>query len=124
MNIKDIEVYFNEEGTGFTHNGEFYDCEHLVAFEKLQILAEAKHSHKDDIENIYDKDSLKPLRVKLHLDDNDKIMHIMVVYEILYKDHSGGRYACGAYQVSKNFFKKADGKTVIGYHPYQDSICW
>ena len=123
MDTKETEIYFNEEGTGFTYNGEFYDCEHLVAFEKLQILAEAEHSHKDEINNKYDKDSLKPIRVKLYLDDNDKIMHLMVVYEILYKNHLSGRYACGAYQVSKNFFKVED-KTVVGYHPYQDSICW
>lgn len=123
MDIKEIEIYFNEEGTGFTYNGEFYDCEYLVAFEKLQILTEAEHSHKDEIDNMYDKDSLKPLRVKLYLNDNDMIMHLMIVYEILYKDHSGGRYACGAYQVLKNFFK-VEGKTIVGYHSYQDSICW
>ena len=123
MNTKEIEIYFNEEGTEFIYNGDFYNCEYLVAFEKLQILTEAEYSHKDEIDNMYDKDSLKPVRVKLYLDDNDKIMYLMVVYEILYKDHSSGRYACGAYQVSKNFFQ-FEGKTVVGYHNYQDSICW
>lgn len=123
MNTKEIEVYFNEEGTEFIYSGDFYNCEYLVAFEKLQILTEAEYSHKDEIDNMYDKDSLKPVRVKLYLDDNDKIMYLMVVYEILYKDHSSGRYACGAYQVSKNFFQ-FEGKTVVGYHNYQDSICW
>ena len=123
MNTKEIEVYFNEEGTEFIYNGDFYNCEYLVAFEKLQILTEAEYSHKDEIDNMYDKDSLKPLRVKLYLDDNDKIMYLMVVYEILYKNHSSGRYACGAYQVSKNIFQ-FEGKTVVGYHNYQDSICW
>ena len=123
MNTKEIEIYFNEEGTEFIYNGDFYNCEYLVAFEKLQILTEAEYSHKDEIDNMYDKDSLKPVRVKLYLDDNDKIMYLMVVYEILHKDHSSGRYACGAYQVSKNFFQ-FEGKTVVGYHNYQDSICW
>lgn len=123
MDTKETEIYFNEEGTGFTYNDEFYDCKLLIAFEKKQILIEAEHSHKDEIENRYDKDSLKPKRVKLYLDDNDKIMYLMVVYEILYKDHSNGRYACGAYQVSKNFFR-FEGKTIVAYHNYQDSICW
>lgn len=123
MDIKETEIYFNEECTGFTHNREFYDCKYLFAFEKQQILTEAEHSHKDEIENMYDKDSLKPVRVKLYLDNNNKIMYLMVVYEILYKDHSGGRFACGAYQISKNFFRSAD-KTIVGYHMYQDSICW
>ena len=123
MDTKEIDVYFNEESTGFIYNGDFYDCKLLTAFEKLQILTEAEYSHKDEIDNMYDKDSLKPQRVKLYLDSNDEIMHLMVVYEILYKDHSNGRYACGAYQVSKNFFQ-FEGKTVVGYHHYQDSICW
>lgn len=71
MNYKQEEVKFNKEGTGFIYNGDFYDCEFLTKIEKSQILLEAENSHKDEIENLYDKDSLRPFTAKLYLDAND-----------------------------------------------------
>ena len=123
MKYKETEVQFNKEGTGFIYNGDFYDCEFLTKIEKSQILLEAENSHKDEIENLYDKDSLKPFKVKLYLDESDSIVFLMVVYEIYYKDYSNGRTACGSYQPNLNIVRIED-KFVVFPHPYQDSICW
>lgn len=123
MNYKQEEVKFNKEGTGFIYNGDFYYCEHLTKIEKQQILLEAENSHKDEIENLYDKDSLKPFKAKLYLDENDHIVFLMVVYLIDYKDSSNGRTACGSYQPNFNIVRIKD-KFVVFPHPYQNSICW
>ena len=123
MNTKEIEVPFNEECTGFIYNGDFYDCEFLMKIEKPQILLEAENSHKDEINNMYDKHSLKPFEAKLYLDENNSIVFLMVVYLIYYKDHSKGRTACGSYQPNLNIIRIKDNFVVFP-HPYQNSICW
>ena len=99
----------------FEYRGEKYDCQVAIETDIELILRNAEISHKEDFEQLYDKDSLKPDKVKLYMDNNQNPMYCMIIYTINYKNNIS-RLACG------NYYPIHDNK--IYPHPFQASICW
>ena len=54
----------------FIHNDEEYDCSFAIEHDIKLIIQEAETSHKDTFDELYNRDSLTPKRVRLFLDDN------------------------------------------------------
>lgn len=101
---------------GFEYDGKTYDCSYAIKRDIKLIIQEAKTSHKDSFDNLYDRQSLKANKVCIFLDKEDKPIFGMVTYLIEYKDKSWKRYACGGY------YPFWDDK--LFPHLYQESICW
>lgn len=113
----------------FEFNGVKYDCQLVIERDKENIIKEAETSHKEAIETLYDKESLKQDHVKLYLDDNGNPIYLMVIYIIKYKDKNygvlgSGREACGDYYPIEKGYQNTDGNNMVFPHPYQASICW
>lgn len=123
--MKEVEINVNSDK--FEYNGVKYDCKWVVKKDKKIILQEAEESHKEQLESMYEKDSLAPDHVKLYMDDNGNPLYLMMVYVIKYKNKSTfgtGRYACGCYQPIENGLVNQEGFNVVYPHPYQGSVCW
>lgn len=99
----------------FCTNGAGYDCELVLKRDKALILREAETSHKEELEDMYDKHTLRPKKVRVFLDDNDIPIYGMIIYIIDYRDGRTSRYAYGEYYPISN-------KTLMP-HPFQGSIC-
>ena len=121
MNKNDIEIIDGK----FEYLGKEYDCKYLIERDKRNILREAETSHKDTFDELYDRNTLEPLKCRVYLDDNDKIVYLMIFYTIDYSKGNGRRFAyckriaCGDYYPECNF-----GENALFPHPYQASICW
>lgn len=115
MNTNDIEIIDGK----FEYLGKEYDCKYLIERDKKNILREADESHKDEFDKLYDRDTLTPLKCRVYLDDNDKIVYLMIIYSVDYREGNCMRTACGDYYPECNF-----GGNTLFPHPYQASICW
>lgn len=100
----------------FKCDGKTYNCGYAIKRDLEMIIQEAETSHKDSFDELYDKDSLKPDKVRIYLDENGTPVFGMVIYLINYKNENCQRFACGGYYP---FWEKA-----LFPHPYQESICW
>lgn len=118
MKIEEVNVHSDE----FEFKGKKYDCELVTKRDKELILQEAETSHKEAIETLYDKETLRADHVKLYVDENGTPIYLMMIYIINYKE-KGGRYACGSYYPIDGSLNK-NGRCVVYPHPYQTSICW
>ena len=115
MNTNDIEIIDGK----FEYLGKVYDCKYLIERDKKNILREADESHKDTFDKLYYRDTLSPLKCRVYLDNNDKIVYLMIIYTVDYRDGKCKRTACGDYYPECNF-----GENVLFPNPYQASICW
>ncbi len=102
-------------GNGFEYLGVHYNCQRAIEYDIKLILQEANMSHKDTFEKFYDKDSLRPYKVKLFTDDSNVPIYGMIIYIINTKKNYG-RFACGNYYPINSFNLKP--------HLFQASICW
>lgn len=98
-------------------NDEKYKLNVAIEHDKEVILREAKESHGEIFEEIYDVDSLKPYRIKIYSVDGKPVLG-MIIYIIDYKGtyNCPHRQACGNYHL---FHKDS-----LIPHPYAGSICW
>ena len=103
----------------FEYLGKVYDCKYLIERDKKNILREADESHKDEFDELYDRDTLAPLNCRVYLDNNDRIVYVMIIYTVDYRDGKCKRTACGDYYPMCDL-----GNNKLFPHPYQASICW
>lgn len=115
MNTNDIKIIDGK----FEYLGNEYDCKYLIERDKKNILREADESHKDEFDKLYDRNTLTPLKCRVYLDNNDKIVYLMIIYTVDYREGNGRRLACGDYYPECNY-----GRNVLFPHAYQASICW
>ena len=117
MNIANEGIAIN--GNEFEYMGETYDCSRAIKRDIERIIDEANKSHKDSFEELYDKDTLKPKKVRVEfVDDVPKFG--MVIYTIDYREGNVKRSACGDYY---KIYKWTHDSSLVP-HPYQGSICW
>lgn len=100
----------------FEYKGVRYGCSSAINKDKELILQEAESSHKDTFDEIYIRDSLRPSKIRLFVDDKDLPRFAMIIYIIDYKNGSCGRYACG------NYYPLYEENLMP--HFFQASICW
>lgn len=112
MKTVEIEANYN----GFEYNNIHYSCSEAIKKDKKLILNEAETNHKNDLDNFYNKETLRPTKVRLYLDENNTPQFGMMIYVIDYKSDFNGRYACG------NYYPIYD--EVLIPHFFQGSICW
>lgn len=105
----------------FTHNGETYDCRHLVDRDRETILREADDTHGGTFNKLYDRDSLEPFKAKLYTDTDGNIVYLMLVYHIKYREGTAKRLACGDYYP---VFKRDESDLLLLPNAFQGSICW
>ena len=113
VNCKDIYI----EGSKFDYNGEKYDCEFAIDRDKRMILQEAEINHKKTFNSVYNKETLKPYKVRLFF-VGDCPIYGMIIYTIDYKKEYCQRLCCGNYYPISTHFKGLEP------HPFQASICW
>lgn len=104
------------ENNGFEYNGVYYGCVFAIERDTKLIIQEAETSHKDSFDELYDRTTLKPEKIRVYVDEKGKFIYGFIVYVINYKNGSGCRYACGNYYP---FW----GNDLMP-HPFQASICW
>lgn len=104
------------ENNRFEYDGVHYGCDFAIEHDTKLIIQEAETSHKDSFDELYDRTTLKPEKIRVYVDEKGKLIYGFIIYVINYKNGSGGRYACGNYYP---FF----GNDLMP-HPFQTSICW
>jgi len=104
------------KNNGFYCLGKYYDCKFAIKRDIKMILQEAKASHKDTFDELYDRSTLKANKIQIFVDEDDVPIYGMIVYLIDYSNGKNSRYACGGY------YPFWDDK--LFPHPYQESICW
>lgn len=119
MNKNEIEIIDGK----FEYLGKEYDCKYLIERDKKNILSEADESHKDTFDKLYDRDTLTPSKCRVYLDNNDKIMYLMIIYTVDYREGKSKRLACGDYYPVISFDENPQFHTLFP-DPYQASICW
>ena len=103
---------------GFEYLGKYYDCQFAIKRDIKMILQEAEISHKDTFDELYDRNTLRPNKIRIYVDENDTPIYGMIIYLIDYKEENWCRYACGGY------YPFEFDNSVLLPHPYQESICW
>ena len=118
-NLKYKEFKVEKDNTFYLENYHI-NCELAIKNDKKFIILEAQNSHKDKLEELYDKDSLRPESIRVFFYDEHPI-YAMLIYVINYKDsydkYAYGRYACGSYYPFYN-------NKMLLPHLFQNSICW
>lgn len=114
MNYKEVEI--NKDSYRCNYNGTIYHCSYAIDKDKELITNEAITKHKDEFTREYDKNSLKPVKIRLFLDENDCPQFGMVLYEIKNTAHDYTRSACGNYYPIYEEW--------LLPHFFQGSICW
>lgn len=110
------EVYPIKDN-GFEYLGKHYDCEHAIKRDIKMILQEAETSHEDTFDRLYDRNTLRPDKIHVFVDENGTPIYGMIVYIVNYKE-GGGRYACGGY------YPFEFNNSLLMPHTFQESICW
>ena len=118
MNMTNEDIAIN--GNEFEYMGETYDCSRAIKRDIEHIIDEANKSHKDSFEELYDKDTLTPEKVRVYI-VNDEPIYAMVLYTINYRVGTIKRTACGDYYPISRVF---GGKPSLFPHLFQGSICW
>ncbi len=118
MKYKEFDI--KKDNTFYLENHQI-DCKAAIKNDKKLIILEAQNSHKDELEQLYDKNSLRPKKVRVFFYEDDCPIYAMLIYVINYKEgydrYSYGRYACGSYYPFYN------NKELLP-HAFQNSICW
>jgi len=102
----------------FEYLGNYYDCQFAIRRDVKMILQEAEISHKDIFDELYDKNTLRPYKIRIYVNENDIPVFGIIIYIIDYKNQSNSRYACGGY------YRFEFDNSMLLPHPYQESICW
>lgn len=108
---------FPIKDNGFEYLGKYYDCQFAIKRDIEMILQEAKTFHKDQFDSLYDKNTLRPNKIRIFVDGDNIPIYGIIIYIIDYKDE-GSRYACGGY------YPFQFDNSVFLPHLYQESICW
>ena len=103
---------------GFEYLGKHYDCHYAIERDMKMIIQEAETSHKDNFDEFYDRNTLKPDKVRLFFDEDKLPIFGMVIYRLHQKKDDYWRSACGGY------YRFVFDNSVLLPHPYQESICW
>lgn len=111
--------YYNIENNHFEYLNKQYDCSFAIKCDIELIIQEAETFHKDTFDELYNRDSLTPQKVRLFLDDKKEPVFGMIIYTIDYKNQNVKRTACGNYYQVRTLSTLA-----LMPHPYQGSICW
>ena len=114
--IKKEEYPINDNG--FEYLGKHYDCQLAIKRDVKMILQEAETSHKYTFDELYDRNTLRPDKIRIYVDENDTPIYGMIIYLIDYKEENWCRYACGGY------YPFEFDNLVFMPHFYQESICW
>ena len=102
---------------GFEYLGKHYNCQFAIKRDIKMILQEAETSHKDDFDKLYDRNTLRPDKIRIFVDENDTPVYGIIIYLIDYKNGIS-RCACGGY------YPFEFDRSSLMPHPYQESICW
>jgi len=102
---------------GFEYSDNHYNCQFAIKRDIKMILQEAEISHKDTFNELYDKSTLRPDKIRIFVDGDNVPIYGMIIYLIDYK-YGGSRYACGGY------YRFEFDNSMLLPHPYQESICW
>ena len=102
----------------FEYLNKQYDCSFAIKRDIKLIIQEAEISHKDTFDELYNRDSLTPQKVRLFLDDKENPIYGMIIYTIDYKNQNIKRTACG------NYYPISNWSDSLEPHFYQGSICW
>lgn len=105
------------KNNGFEHSGKHYDCHYAIERDMKMIIQEAETSHKDTFDEFYDRNTLRPDKIRLYVSENTPI-YGMIIYVIDYKKEQMSRSACGGY------YRFEIDNSILMPHPYQESICW
>lgn len=103
---------------GFEYLGKHYDCHLAIERDVKMILQEAETSHKDTFDKLYERNTLRPIKIRIFVDEDDVPIYGMIIYLIDYIEENNSRYACGGY------YRFTFGNSELLPHPYQESICW
>lgn len=114
--IKKIEYPIKDNG--FEHLGKHYDCQFAIKRDVEMILQEAETSHKYIFGKLYDRNTLRPDKIRIFVDEDNVPICGMVIYKLHQKNDNYWRYACGGYYIFEFDF------LALVPHPYQESICW
>lgn len=114
--MKKYYIELEIQDNSFTYNNVKYDCYFAIKTDKECILREAKDSHSDSFEELYDKSTLAPKKVRLFFNEQEDILYGMIIYTIKYRKDNWERCACG------NYYPIWEHKLMP--HLYQGSICW
>lgn len=106
------------KGNGFEYSGKHYDCHYAIERDVKMILQEAETSHKDTFDEFYDRNTLRPDKIRIFVDEDNVPVYGMVIYVIDYKKERNRRSACGGYYIFEF------NNSILMPHPYQESICW
>lgn len=107
------------KNNGFEYMGNHYDCHYAIERDMKMIIQEAETSHKDNFDEFYDRNTLRPRTMRLYVDENNIPIYGMIIYVIDYKkEQMMNRSACGGY------YPFVFDNSVFLPHPYQESICW
>jgi hypothetical protein len=106
------------KNNGFEYLGKHYNCHRAIERDIKMILQEAEISHKDNFDEFYDRNTLRPDKIRLYVDGNNIPIFGMIIYLIDYKEENYSRSACGGY------YPFEFGYSCLTPHPYQESICW
>ena len=106
-------------GDCFEHLGKHYDCHHAIKRDVKMILQEAETSHKYTFDKLYDRNTLRPDKIRIFVDEDNVPIYGMIIYLINYKEENFSMCACGGYYRFVEF-----DNSVLLPHPYQESICW
>jgi hypothetical protein len=114
--IKKIE--YPIKNNGFEHLDKYYDCYRAIERDIKMIIQEAETSHKNNFDEFYDRNTLRPRTIRLYVDENNIPIYGMIIYVIDYKEGNSSRCACGGY------YPFEFDNSILLPHPYQESICW
>ena len=114
--IKRIE--YPIKNNGFEHLDKHYDCHYAIERDIKMIIQEAETYHKDNFDEFYDRNTLRPRTIRLYVDKNNIPIYGMIIYVINYKKEQMSRSACGGY------YRFEFDNSILMPHPYQESICW
>ena len=103
---------------GFEYLGKYYDCKFAIKRDVKMILQEAEASHRDTFDELYDRNTLRPDKIRIFVDKHDVPIYGIIIYLIDYKEQNNSRYACGGY------YRFEFDNSALLPHPYQESICW
>ena len=102
----------------FEFNSKIYDCKSAIERDIKMIIQEAETSHKDSFDKLYNRNTLRPDKIRIFVDRDNVPIYGMIIYLIDYKKENNSRYACGGY------YRFELNNSVLYPHPYQESICW
>lgn len=91
--IKEEECPIKDNG--FEYLGNHYDCYYAIKRDIKMILQEAETSHKYNFVGFYDRNTLRPYKIRLYVDENNTPIYGMIIYVIDYKEEQNSRTACG-----------------------------